>query len=87
MKRFEFNHEDRENLIAYGLDCPMCAGNVVEDEMFVEHVTNLLFRCKECDQISVLRVDALDGYLKIHFYALPEGVALGWWDQSKSETQ
>lgn len=88
MKRFEFDHEDRKHLIAEGLCCPVCGGEIyprgtVEYDM----VQYLRFDCPGAGHHPVLRVDTIDGHIKLHFYALPEDVTFGWYHEPIEEPE
>lgn len=81
MKRFDFSHKDREHLIAEGLCCPVCGGQIhdrglIQAPYGIQYQT---FTCPGYGHTSVLRIDFLDGHLKIHFYALPEDVEFDWY--------
>ena len=90
MKRFEFHHKDRKHLIAEGLRCPVCDGEVYERGSVPEPYAQIrysLFHCPGSGHELVLRVDSLDGHIKIHFYALPDDVTLGWFHEPMEEPE
>jgi hypothetical protein len=90
MKRFEFDHKDRKHLIAEGLRCPVCDGEVYERGSVPERYAQIrysLFHCPGSGHKLVLRVDSEDGHIKIHFYALPDDVTLGWFHEPIEEPE
>jgi hypothetical protein len=48
-------------------------------------VQYLRFHCSDVGHHPVLRVDTIDGHIKMHFYALPEDVTFGWFHEPIEE--
>lgn len=90
MKRFEFDHKDRKHLIADGFRCPVCNGNIYDIGTVAEpswHVRYSIFQCFDAQHVSVLRVDTIDGHIKMHFYAPPDDVTFGWYHEPIEEPE